>query len=171
MLGSGKKIDSETPLADTILPAQNGDIIECDEIWSFVKTKDCQCWIWLILCRRTRQVLAWAIGDRSAKTCQKLWDRLPKEYKRRRCFSDFWSAYECVLPARTHHAVGKDSGETNHIERFNNTLRQRLGCLVRRSLSFSKDWEWHAVRILLFLLRYNREKRDLYLKLNPMITQ
>jgi tRNA (guanine37-N1)-methyltransferase len=34
--------------------------------------------------------------------------------------------------------VGKESGETAHIERFNNTLRQRLGRLVRKSLSCSR---------------------------------
>jgi len=44
-----------------------------------------------------------------------------------------------VLPEEQHEAVGKDSGQTNHIERFNNTLRQRLGCLVRKTLSFSKS--------------------------------
>ena len=165
--GWGEKLDSERPLTETLLPARNGDVIECDELWSFVRTKDNKCWIWLVLCRRTRQVLAWALGDRSAATCKKLWDSLPKEYKNRRCFSDFWSAYECVLPARTHHAVGKETGETNHIERFNNTLRQRLGCLVRQSLSFSKHWEWHRIRILLFLLRYNRGRRAQYLASNP----
>lgn len=71
--------------------------------------------------------------------------------------------------------MGKESGETNHIERSNadtalpclNTLRQRLGCLVRKTLSFSKMLAWHEIRIVLFLLRYNREKRALYLSLNP----
>ena len=32
----------------------------------------------------------------------------------------------------------KGRGETNHIERFNNTLRQRVSRLVRKTLSFSK---------------------------------
>ena len=30
-----EKKAGEQPLADTILPAQKGDIIECDELWSF----------------------------------------------------------------------------------------------------------------------------------------
>jgi IS1 family transposase len=30
------------------------------------------------------------------------------------------------------------SGKTNHIERFNNTMRQRISRLVRKTLSFSK---------------------------------
>ncbi|MEB3160457.1 MAG: IS1 family transposase, partial [Synechocystis sp.] len=38
-----------------------------------------------------------------------------------------------------HHPSGKETGETSHIERFNNTLRQRCSRLVRKSLSFSKN--------------------------------
>jgi len=34
--------------------------------------------------------------------------------------------------------VGKETGETAHVERLNNTVRQRLSRLVRRTLSFSK---------------------------------
>ena len=52
-------------------------------------------------------------------------------------------------------AVGKDSGETAHVERWNNTLRQRLGRFVRKSLSFSKSEEMHEVCLRLFLRSYN----------------
>lgn len=34
-------------------------------------------------------------------------------------------------------AVGKESGKTSYLERFNNTLRKRVGRLVRKTLSFS----------------------------------
>jgi IS1 family transposase len=52
---------------------------------------------------------------------------------------------------------GKELGRTNHVERWNNMLRQRLGQFVRRSLSFSKLWELHVVRLRLFVHRYNLE--------------
>jgi IS1 family transposase len=39
--------------------------------------------------------------------------------------------------------VGKDSGLTSYIERLNNTLRQRVARLVRKTLSFSKKLENH----------------------------
>jgi len=45
------------------------------------------------------------------------------------CYTDFWSAYEQVLPQNRHRAVGEESGKTNHIESFNLTLR--LGKLNR----------------------------------------
>ena len=43
----------------------------------------------------------------------------------------------------------------NYIERFNNTLRQRVGRLVRRSLSFSKKLSNHLGAIWDFIHYYN----------------
>jgi len=44
------------------------------------------------------------------------------------------------LDTQTQHlSVGKEIGETAHMERWNNTLRQRVGHMVRKALSFSKD--------------------------------
>ena len=52
--------------------------------------------------------------------------------------------------------MDKQTGETAHVERFNNTLRQRCANLVRNILSFSKDEWWHEVRIRLCIDHYNR---------------
>jgi len=41
-------------------------------------------------------------------------------------FSDYWSAYQAVIPSGKQRPVGKETGETAHIERWNNTLRQQL---------------------------------------------
>ncbi|MEG4589258.1 IS1 family transposase, partial [Microcoleus sp. MOSTC5] len=46
-------------------------------------------------------------------------------------------------------------GKTNHIERFNNTLRQRVCRLVRKTLSFSKKLENHIGAIWYFIHHYN----------------
>ena len=43
---------------DTLLPSQSGDVLELDELWSFVGSKTSQCWLWVALCRRTRQIVA-----------------------------------------------------------------------------------------------------------------
>jgi len=64
-------------------------------------------------------------------------------------------AYETVLPSQRHRVVGKDSGQTNHIERFNCTLRQRISRLVRKTLSFSKKLENHIGAIWYFIHHYN----------------
>ena len=132
-------------------------MLELDELWSFVRHKDNKTWVWLALCRRTRQVVAVAVGDRSRTTCRRLWERLPAGYRYKRTYTDFWKAYAHVVPKRHHRAVGKDSGQTNHVERFNNTLRQRLSRFVRKSLSFSKCPKMHWWCLLLFLHDYNRK--------------
>jgi IS1 family transposase len=57
-----------------------------------------------------------------------------------------------------HSAVGKETGETAHVERWNNTLRQRLARFVRKTLSFSKSLFMHEACLSLFLHRYNLER-------------
>ena len=71
---------------------------------------------------------------------------------------DFWAAYAAVIPEEHHSAVGKETGETAHVERWNNTLRQRLTRFVRMTLSFSKSMLMHEACLLLFLHRYNSER-------------
>jgi insertion element IS1 protein InsB len=47
------------------------------------------------------------------------------------------------------------SAQNNHIERFNNTLRQRVSRLGREALSFSKKRAKHIAAIKLFICHYN----------------
>ena len=129
--------------------------LELDELWSFVQKKANKCWVWIVLCRPTRQVVAYFIGDRSAAACQQLWERVPAAYRAGHCYTDFWEAYQKVLPSEQHSACGKDEGQTNHVERWNNTLRQRLARFVRMTLSFSKSETMHEACLRLFLHRYN----------------
>jgi insertion element IS1 protein InsB len=120
--------------------AQKGRLtLECDELWSFVGNKRRQVWVWLAINRDTREIVGVAIGRRTKATARKLWTSLPAVYRQCAvCYTDFWEAYTAVVPSKRHRAVGKESGQTNHIERFNNTLRQRCSRLVRKALSFSK---------------------------------
>lgn len=39
-------------------------------------------------------------------------------------YTDFWQAYVTVIPSKRHRAVGKETGLTNHIERFRMTSAQ-----------------------------------------------
>jgi IS1 family transposase len=136
------------------LPAQAEEELELDEMWSFVYKRKNKVWLWLALCRRTRQIVAYALGCRGEATCGVLWTRIPAAYKSSLCYSDFWAAYAQVVPAQQHHRSEK-RGHTNHLERYNNTLRQRLGRFVRRTLSFSKCDQMHETAVRLFLHHYN----------------
>ncbi len=114
-------------------------------------------WVWFALCRTTRQVVACVVGGRGEATCRQLWRSVPEPYKQSLLYSDFWKAYQAALPDKQHEAVGKDTGLTAHVERFNNTIRQRLARFVRKTLSFSKSHHMHLVCLHHFLVRYNLE--------------
>src|SRR2546423_7087122 len=155
----GSKKEAALPeLSETLAPPDPAGAValELDEMWSFVLKRANKRWVWVALCRATRQVVAYALGDRSRATCQKLWAAIPAAYRRSHCFSDFWEAYRLVIPAGQHTAAGKESGLTAHVERWNNTLRQRLGRFVRKSLSFSKSDTMHELCLRLFLHDYNK---------------
>ncbi len=107
------------------------------------------------MCRRTRQIVAFVIGDRSAATCRKLWEQIPNAYKGCQSYSDFWEADRLVFPEQTHQCVGKGSGQTNHMERWYNTFRQSSARFVRKTLSFSKSEDMHEIVTRLFIIRYN----------------
>ena len=131
--------------------------LECDEMWSFVGKSQEKVWICLALDRDSREVLGVAFGKRDAEGARALWDSLPAVYRQCAvCYTDFWEAYKKVLPSKRHKAVGKETGLTNHIERFNNTLRQRVSRLVRKTLSFSKKLENHIGAIIYFINHYNK---------------
>ncbi len=130
-------------------------MLELDELWSFVRQRRAQRWVWLALCRRTRQIVAYAVGNRGDLTARLLWARVPAAYRTASLVSDYWESYANVLPPMQHTPSGKASGETAHIERFNNTLRQRLARFVRKTLSFSKSDAMHETCLRLFLHDYN----------------
>ncbi len=109
----GSKKDERNPaLKATLAPAQPEDILELDEVWSFVLKKADKRWLWTAMCRRTRQIVAFVIGDRSEATCRLLWQAIPEEYKQCQTYSDFWEAYANLFPKESHHSVGKESGQT-----------------------------------------------------------
>src|SRR5829696_8208027 len=157
----GSKKEAALPeLSETLAEPDPEEAVtlELDELWSFVLKRANKRWVWVARCRATRQVVAYAIGDRSRATCQKLWAAIPEAYRRGHCFTDFWEAYQLVIPAEQHTAAGKESGLTAHVERWNNTLRQRLGRFVRKSLSFSKSDTMHELCLRHFLHDYNKSR-------------
>ena len=99
--------------------------------------------------------MACVVGGRGEATCQQLWRAVPQNYRQGVVYTDFWQAYQNVIPDEQHRAVGKETGLTNHVERFNTTIRQRLVRFVRKTLSFSKSERMHLLCLHLFLVRYN----------------
>ena len=139
-----------------------------DELWSFVDNKGDKQWVWLAMDVKTRAVVGCHIGDRSKVSAQALWDSLPSVYRQcAKIYTDHWEAYRAVLPSKRHESVGKETGLTSYIERLNNTLRQRISRLVRKTLSFSKKLENHIAAIWNFIHDYNHQIRVEMLKALP----
>jgi len=125
--------------------------LQWDEMWSFVGNKGNKQWIWLAIDVFTKEIVGVYIGQRDKDGAQGLGNSMPAVY--RQCavtYTDFWSAYGIVFPKKRHRAVGKDTGQTNYIEIFNNTMRQRISRLARKTLSFSKKLSNHIGSSLVF---------------------
>jgi IS1 family transposase len=133
--------------------------VEADELASFVQKKANKQWIWLAMDATTRQVIALHVGDRSRESAKRLWAKIPEAYRQQAMFcTDQYVAYEGVIPVAQHKAISKLARKTNHIERFNNTLRQRVSRLAREALPFSKKLANHIGVIKLFFCHYNLTK-------------
>ena len=132
---------------------------ELDEMWSFVYKKTNKKWVWIAQCRNTRQIIAFHIGSRGRVDAQILWNKIPLSIQKRGFFySDDWDAYKGVFP-KERHSYSKQKKDTNHLERLNNTIRQRVSRLVRKTLSFSKNLENHIGAIKYFFCHYNLEQQ------------
>ena len=143
------------------MAAQKGDVQELDELWSFVGSKAWGvCWVWLALCRRSGQVVAFTLGDRSEEAARRLREAIPKDYRCRATRFDRWQLYALAFARRTHRLCKRKQGQTNHAEGFWGTLRQRASRLVRRARSFSKRFDLRELWLRLFFTHHN-------LRLNP----
>ena len=159
------------PQVVTAMPKAKGKLkVQMDELRSFVDNKGNKQWVWLAIDADTREVIGYHIGDRSRASAIALWQSIPAVYRQcAKVYTDYWEAYVSVIPSKRHVAVGKDSGLTSDIERLNNTLRQRISRLVRKTLSFSKKLENHIGAIWLFIHEYNRSvRRKIAERANPV---
>lgn len=77
-------------------------------MWSFVMKKQNKQWLWLAIDRNTREIVAAHVGGRDQKGAKALWKNLPAVYRQCAvCYTDFWSAYEIVLPDLLHNSIFK----------------------------------------------------------------
>ena len=93
------------------------------------------------------------------QSAQALWEKIPSVYQEQAMFyTDCYEVYKGVIPSAQHRAITKLARKTNHVERFNCTLRQRVSRLVRATLSFSKKLANHIGAIKYFICDYNLTK-------------
>jgi IS1 family transposase len=125
---------------------------ELDELWSCVGKKANRHWVWIAIDITTRQVLAFHVSDRRGQSAQALWEKIPTVYRQHAMFyTDHSAAYTGLIPSAPHRAISKLARKTNHVERFNCTLRQRVLRLVHATFSFSKKLNNHIGAIKYFI--------------------
>jgi hypothetical protein len=79
VLNKVKKARKIPNFKTSILPAKPNDILEADELFTFITMKVNQIRIWIVQCRRTRQILSFFISDGSKESCRRLWRKIPTE--------------------------------------------------------------------------------------------
>jgi len=151
-----KKVAQLRHFSQSLAPARANDIVEFDELWSFVQSKAQRVWIWIALCRRTKQVVAYHLGNRDKASFQKFYNSLPVKYANCLSTSDGLDVYK-ILKICGHSMGKKKEGRTSQVEAFNTVLRQRLARLVRKTCAFSKSFEMHEVVIRGFIQQYNED--------------
>jgi insertion element IS1 protein InsB len=133
--------------------------VEADEMASFVPKKTNKPWIWIAMDATSRQVIAFHVGDRSRRSAKRFWAKMPAaHWQHAAVYTDQYVVYEGVIPAAQHWAISQLARKTNHVERFNNMLRQRVSRLVRGALSFSKKLAHHIGATNMFICHYNLAK-------------
>src|SRR3989338_10927145 len=125
-------------------------------MWSFVFSKAFRVWIWIAICRRKRQIVAYHLGNRDLKSFKQFYAKFPIGYANCLSRSDKFNAYKQIAICG-HRLCEKKEGETNIVEAFNNVLRQRLSRLIRRGCSFSKSMQNHEMVLRWFIQEYNEK--------------
>lgn len=108
---------------------------ELDEICTYIKKKTRKYWIVYALRKDTKEIIDFAIGNRTNNTLKRVTDTIILS-NANRVFTDKLPNYGWLLPKEIH--CTKRNG-TNHIERKNLSLRTHLKRLSRRTICFSKS--------------------------------
>jgi insertion element IS1 protein InsB len=125
--------------------------VEIDEMWSFVRSKSQQRWLWYAYDRESKTILDFVVGRRTDEACQFLLQKLSR-YTIETIHTDNWEAYSKFI-APEQHAMSKLG--TQRIERTNLTFRTHLKRLQRRTICFSKSDEIHYAVLSLYIHQWN----------------
>jgi insertion element IS1 protein InsB len=129
---------------------QQIDPAELDEMWSFVRHKAPQRWLWHAIDHHSGAVLAYVLGPHTDTVFLPL-KQLLAPFGIARFYTDDWGTYHRHLHSEPH-ALGKDN--TQKMESTPLTLRTRIKRFARKTLCFSNSVRMHDMVIGLFMNRY-----------------
>ncbi|MEG4208402.1 IS1 family transposase [Microcoleus sp. Pol7_A1] len=114
-------------------------------------------WVWLALDVKTREIVGVYIGARDSAALERIMEILTASKNDNAPLPTpiFGQLTPLCCQANDIEPSARKRALTSYIERFNNTLRQRVSRLVRKTLSFSKSLENHIGAIWYFIHHYN----------------
>jgi len=117
---------------------------EVDEIRTYIKNKKSLIWIVYAFERENKRVVSFNVGSRTNKTLKIVLETLFLS-RAKKIYTDKLKNYGYLISKKIHRT--KLFG-TNHIERFNLTMRTHIKRLNRRTICYTKD-----VTVLLAILK------------------
>ncbi len=118
----------QTPSYHWSYPKKPGRLtIHLDEMWSRVGSKANKQWVWLAIDADSREIVGVFVGARSRQGAKGLWQSLPAVYRQcAHCYTDFWEAYEQVLPSKR----PKSSGQRNRKNQLYRAIQQQFAAAI-----------------------------------------
>jgi insertion element IS1 protein InsB len=113
-------------------------------------------WIWIVIDKKTKQIIAFVIGNRGTKYARKIWKATLCVAKPSFVCTDFWLPYESAIPSEIHIQSKK---ETCLIESFNAVVRLSLKRFNRKTKCCSKSDEMIEASLRLLFHKWNNTKR------------
>ncbi|MBF0320937.1 MAG: IS1 family transposase [Nitrospirae bacterium] len=111
----------------------------------FTKKKQ-KIWIWKAVCRRSRKLVGWYIGDRSEGSLEKFYEQI-MDWPIKTFYADKYAVYPAVLP---YNDLVQSKAETNNVERNNSTQRHWLARFKRRSIVINRSINMMEASMRLF---------------------
>ena len=112
---------------------------------AFLQKKQQQVWIWFAVCRDTRRLIAFEVGDRSSRTLRRLYGRL-KAYRIGAFCSDKYLAYREILPWDK---LTQSKAQTYTVESFNANVRHYVARFRRKNRAYSKSLQMIRLSLIL----------------------
>jgi len=137
-------------------------------MWTFIVSKRQQAWVWIVLSRRSLQVVAFFVGKRDLESASALWEQVPSPWRDGLVFTDGLRVYERLFqetPRKHCRCLKSDKdtwGETSEVEGANNALRQGVSYLGRKTLSFARSLYWLRYRLHWFIHHWNQRQAKKY---------
>ena len=123
--------------------------IEMDEMWSRVRCKTQQCWLWHAINNENGDVIAYVLGSRKLQSLERLTALISDLNLNISCvYTDNNFSYHEVIP---HDVLRIGKRNTQKIERKHLTFRSRLKRLARKTVCYSKSLEIHTILLGLLI--------------------